>query len=96
VETGNVDDKQKQGDWAALGRAHRDRGEHLGRSLVLEPAGSARKERPGPRHKVRADPLGSKHAAEGGGVDIVETPFNVKKECGDLPPSHLEGLHLMG
>jgi len=34
VEAGNVNDKQKRGDWGALGRAHRDRGEHLGRSLV--------------------------------------------------------------
>jgi len=96
VEAGNVNDKQKRGDWGALGRAHRDWGEHLGRSLVQEAAGSARQERPGPRHKVRVDPFGSKHAAEGGGADIVETPFNVQKECGDLLPSHLKGLHLMG
>ena len=34
VEARNVNDKQKRGDWGALGRAHRDRGEHLGRSLV--------------------------------------------------------------
>ena len=34
VEAGNLNDKQKRGDWGALGRAHRDRGEHLGRSLV--------------------------------------------------------------
>jgi len=35
------------------------------------------------------------HAAEGGGVDVVETPFDVKKEDGDLPLGNLEGLHLM-
>jgi len=96
VKAGNVDNKQKRGDWGALGRAHRNRGEYFGRTLVYKPARPARQERLGPGHKVRVNPFGSKHAAEGKGADIVEAPFYVKKECGDLPPSHLEGLHLVG
>jgi len=33
VKAGDINDKQKRGDWGALGRAHRHRGEQFGRSL---------------------------------------------------------------
>ena len=52
-------------------------GEHLGGSLVQELARSASQERLGPRHKVRFDPSGAKHAAEGGGVYVVEAPLYI-------------------
>jgi len=96
VKAGNINNKQQRRDWGALGHAHRNRGEHFRGSLVQEPARPARQERLDLRYKVRVDPFGSKHAAEGGGVDIVEAPLYVQKECGDFPPSHLEGLHLVG
>jgi len=79
-----------------MGGAHRNRDEHSERPLILEPAGPVRKKGPGPRHKIRVDPFGSKNAAEGGGVYVVEAPFYVKKERGDLSTSHLEGPHHVG
>jgi len=96
AEAGDVDYKQEGGDWGALGGAHRHRGKHSGGLLIKELAGYARQERPGPGHKIRVDPFGSKHTAEGGGVDVVAAPFYVKKKCGDLTSSHLEGLYLVG
>jgi len=95
-ETGNVDNKQQRRDWGPLGGAHRNWGEHPGASLVEELARPAGEKRPGPRHEIRVDPFGSKNAAEGGGVHVVETPFYVQEERGDLPSSHLEGLYLVG
>jgi len=95
VEARNVNNKQERRDGRPLGGAYRDWGEHLGGPLVEEPAGPAGKERVGPRHKVRADPFGPKHAAECGGVDVVESHLYVKKERGDLSSSHAEGLYLV-
>ena len=96
VEAGNVNNKQQWRDWGRLGGPHRNRGEHSGGPLVLDPARPARKKGPGARHKIRVDPFGSKNAAEGGGVNISEAPLYVKKERGDLSTSHLQGLHLVG
>jgi len=79
-----------------LRSADRDTGEHLWGALVAEPARPAGKEGPGPGHKIRIDPFGSKYAAEGCGVDIVEAPFYIEKERGDLPLSNLEGLYFVG
>ena len=95
VETGDVDHEPERGDRGALGGANQHRGEHPGGPLVPEPARPARQERPGPRHKIRVNPFGSEHAAEGGGVEVVEAPFYVQKESGNLPLSDLEGPHLM-
>jgi len=96
VEAVNINNKQQWTDWGPLGGAHRNWGEHSGGPLIQEPAGPARKKGPGPRHRIRVDPFGSKNAAEGGGVYVVEAPFYVKKERVDLSTSHLEGLHHVG
>ena len=52
-------------------------GETRSRPLVQELPRSARQERLGPGHKIPVDPFSFEHAAERGGVDIVEAPFNV-------------------
>jgi len=91
VETGDVDHEQQRGGRGTLGGANRQRSEHPGGSLVPEPARPARQKGPGPRHQVRVDLFGSKHAAEGGGADIVKAPFYVQEESGDLPLSFQGG-----
>jgi len=52
-------------------------GETVSRPLVQELACSARQERLGPGHKIRVEHFSFEHAAERGGVDIVEAPFYV-------------------
>ena len=96
VKAGIINNKQQRRDRGPLGGAHRDWGKHFGEPLVKEPARPARKKRLGPGHKIRADPHVSNHAAEREGVDILAATFYVKKQCGDLPSSHLEGLYLVG
>jgi len=96
MEARNVYDKQEWRDRGPLGGPHRYRGKHCGGPLVEETARSAGKERFGPGHEIRVNPFGSEHAAEGCGVDVVKAPFHVEEESGDLPSSHLEGLHLVG
>jgi len=77
VEEGNINNKQEWRNRGPLGRAYRNWGEHLEGPLVKKAACPARQERLGPGHKIRVDPFGLKHAAEGGGVDVVETPLDV-------------------
>jgi len=71
--------------------ANRDRGEDFAHCLEEQPAGSARKEGPGPRYQAQVDPLGGKHPAEGRGVVIGETTHNVKEERRDFPFIHPDG-----
>jgi len=78
-----------------VGGSNRDGGKYLRGALVEEAAPSVGQAGPGPSHQVRIDPFGLEHAAEGGGVDVVETPLDVQEEGRYLSLSHLEGSDLV-
>jgi len=60
--------------------------------LEEEATGPACEKGASPRYQVWVDSLGTQHAAEGRGVDVVETSFDVKEKGGDFPFVHLLGL----
>jgi len=89
VKTSNINDEQQRGDWGPVGGAHGYCGEDLRRLLEKKVTGPVNKEVARPEHQVRVDTLCAEHAAEGGGVDVVETSLDVKEKGRDLPFVHL-------
>jgi len=69
VKSGNINNQEERGDWRALRGAQRYRGESLGGTLEEEAAGPACEKGAGPGNQIGVDPFGTKHTAEGGGVD---------------------------
>jgi len=67
-------------------------GKRLLETLEEEGTGPAREKGASPRYQVCADSLDTQHAAEGRGVDVFETSFDVKEPDGDFPFVHSQGL----
>ena len=95
MEGGNVEEKQQRGYGGALWGTNLDWCFRARGALEDQGAGAFREEGGDPVNHVGGDVLLEEKRPEFGGIDIVETGFNVEKKGGDSLPRALEGADFM-
>ena len=95
VESRDVCDEKERRDGRALGHTHRDWGKRSWGALKDEAASAVSQERASPCYKVRANILRAEQGEEGGGVNVIETTFNIQEERRHFVPKTEVQLNML-